>query len=230
MGSWQAAPQNSNKAIASLVCGVLFMCAPASIAAIILGHLALADIKRAAGRITGQGMAIAGLVLGYVGIGLTAVYFVFVAFTVRKVMNQSVPLNEFAAINTMHTYEAALKSYAEKCPVQGYPATLKSLGPGSGDCTAANLIHDPRLVTANPIQQGYRFEYTPGVNGTDRVTVFALVAHPITPGLTGKRFFYLDEAGVIRQSDSQIVGPNSPPLEQPSSEPDSDDDLPSDKN
>ena len=40
-GAWEQPPQNSNKAIASLVCGILFMCAPASIAAIILGHLAL---------------------------------------------------------------------------------------------------------------------------------------------------------------------------------------------
>jgi hypothetical protein len=62
-GGWPAAPQNSNKAIASLVCGVLFMCAPASIAAIILGHLALVDIKRTAGRMAGKGMAIAGLQL-----------------------------------------------------------------------------------------------------------------------------------------------------------------------
>ena len=182
---------------------------------------------------TGQGLAIAGLVLGYIGIALTAFYFVFVAFTVRKVMEQSLPLNEITAINTMRTYEEALKSYAEKCPVQGYPAALKSLGPGAGDCTAANLIHNPRLVTAHPVLQGYRFEYTPGVNGTDRVTLFALVARPVTPGRTGKRFFYLDEAGVIRQSDSQIVGPNSPPVESPSSEPEPDDDkqdVPSDKN
>jgi len=72
-GGWPTAPQNSNKAIASLVCGVLFMCAPASIAAIIIGHLALVDIKRTAGRMAGRGMAIAGLVLGYAGLALTTI-------------------------------------------------------------------------------------------------------------------------------------------------------------
>jgi hypothetical protein len=45
------------------VCGVLFLCAPASIAAIVLGHLAVADIKHSANRITGHGMAVAGLVM-----------------------------------------------------------------------------------------------------------------------------------------------------------------------
>jgi hypothetical protein len=210
-GGWQA-PQNSNKAIASLVCGVLFMCAPASIAAIILGHLAFVDIKRTAGRMTGKGMAIAGLVLGYVGIGLTALYFAFVFFMVRNTFSRDVPANETAAIDTMKTYETALKAYAEKCDAQGYPATLSLLGPGRGDCTRANLIHDPRMVAAAPVHKGYMFEYRPGVNGADRVSVFVLVARPIVPGNTGKRFFYLDESGVLREAYTEIIGPNSPPV------------------
>jgi len=211
-GGWPAAPQNSNKAIASLVCGVLFMCAPASIAAIILGHLALVDIKRTAGRMAGKGMAIAGLTLGYVGLTLTTIYVVFVTFMVRNTFSRDVPANEGAAVDTMRTYHTALKAYMEKCPAQGYPATLTPLGPGRGDCTRANLIKDPRLVAAAPVRKGYMYEYRPGVNGTDRVTVFALVARPIVPGSTGKRFFYLDEAGVIRESNSQNVGPRSPAL------------------
>jgi hypothetical protein len=205
-------PQNSNKAIASLVCGVLFMCAPASIAAIILGHLALADIKRAAGRMTGKGMAIAGLAMGYVGVALTAIYIVFMVFLFRNTLGRDVPANETAALDTMRRYDQALKAYAAKCPTQGYPATLTSLGPGPGDCTRADLIKDPRLVAPAPVHRGYMFQYSPGVHGTDRVTVFALVARPIVPGSTGKRFFYLDEAGVIREADSQTIGPNSPPL------------------
>jgi len=211
-GGWPTAPQNSNKAIASLVCGVLFMCAPASIAAIILGHLALVDIKRTAGRMAGRGMAIAGLTLGYVGVGLTTLYFVFIFVVVRNTFSRDVPTNEAAAIETMRGYQTALKAYAEKCPAQGYPATLSPLGPGQGDCAHANLIHDPRLVAGAPIRKGYMFVYKPGVHGNDQVTVFALVAQPIAPGTTGKRFFYLDEGGVIREADSQIIGPNSPPL------------------
>jgi Domain of unknown function (DUF4190) len=208
---WQA-PGNSNKAIASLVCGVLFMCAPASIAAIVLGHLALVDIKRAAGRMSGKGMAIAGLVLGYSGIGLTTLYFAFVFFLVRNTFNHDVPANESAAIVTLQNYQAALETYAKKCDAQGYPATLSRLGPGRGDCTGANLIHDRRLVAAAPVAKGYTFEYRPGVNGTDRVSFFVLVARPLIPGSTGKRFFYLDESGVMRAANSQNVGPNSPPV------------------
>jgi len=208
---WQA-PGTSNKAIASLVCGVLFICAPASIAAIVLGHLALVDIKRAAGKMAGKGLAIAGLVLGYSGIGLTVLYFAFVFFLVRNTFSHDLPANETAAIVTLKNYEAALEQYAKKCDAQGYPETLSRLGPGRGDCTGANLIHDRRLVAAAPVAKGYTFEYRPGVNGTDRVSVFVLVARPLIPGSTGKRFFYLDESGVMRAAYSQNVGPNSPPV------------------
>jgi len=205
--------QQSNKAIASLVCGVVLCLGPFSgIPAIVLGHLALADIKGSAGRMTGRGMAIAGLTLGYAAIALTALYIAFVFFFVRNTIGQGIPANEAAAIGAMHAYDTALKAYAAKCPATGYPATLTPLGPGTGDCTRANLIHDQSLLAAAPIHKGYRFEYQPGVNGSDRVTVFAMVARPLVPGSTGRRFFYLDEEGIIRQAFNQNIGPNSTPL------------------
>jgi hypothetical protein len=219
-------PQNSNKAIASLVCGVLFLCAPASIAAIILGHLALIDIKRSANRMAGQGMAIAGLVMGYLGIALTTIYIVFVVFMVRTTFGRDIPANETAAIATMRTYNQALKAYAAKCPQQGFPATLQPLGPGSGNCTGANLT-DARLAAPMPVRKGYMFAYTPGANGSEQIRVFALVARPVQPNLTGKRFFFLDEEGVIRQANSQIIGPRSDPVDAvdaPASEQDQDKD------
>src|SRR6201981_539331 len=207
-----APPQSSNKAIASLVCGVLFLCAPASIAAIILGHFALADIKRSANRLTGHGLAIAGLVMGYLGIALTTMYVVFVVFIVRTTLSTDIPANETSAIATMRTYNRALKAYAAKCPQQGYPATLQPLGPGPGNCTRANLT-DARLAVPVPVRRGYMFQYTPGADGSEQIRVFALLARPVQPNLTGKRFFFLAEEGVIRQADSQTIGPSSDPVD-----------------
>ncbi|GAA5477368.1 GYF domain-containing protein [Haloferula helveola] len=70
---------NSGMAIASLVCGIsslvlLFSCFVgilAGIPAVICGHMALKQIKEAELPMGGRGMAIAGLVTGYVTIGLT---------------------------------------------------------------------------------------------------------------------------------------------------------------
>ncbi len=58
----------SGLAIGAMICGIaeLFTLGFAAVPAVILGHLARAQIKRTGER--GDGMAIAGLVLGYLGI------------------------------------------------------------------------------------------------------------------------------------------------------------------
>jgi Domain of unknown function (DUF4190) len=71
------AKPNSNMAVASLVLGILgWTIAPvlASIAAIITGHMAKNEIKSSMGQLGGDGMATAGLIMGYasVAIGLCA--------------------------------------------------------------------------------------------------------------------------------------------------------------
>jgi hypothetical protein len=64
----------SGLAVASLVTGLFFWCcAIPGIVSIVLGHIALEDIERSIGAKTGRGMAIAGIVLGWVGIGLVGV-------------------------------------------------------------------------------------------------------------------------------------------------------------
>ena len=48
-------PQNSSKAILSLVCGLLIFVPLAFIGAIVFGHMALSEIKKSAGRLKGEG-------------------------------------------------------------------------------------------------------------------------------------------------------------------------------
>jgi hypothetical protein len=66
-------PKTSGLAIASLVCGITaWTILPIfinSIAAVILGPLAKKEIKASGGTLTGNGMATAGLILGWVQIG-----------------------------------------------------------------------------------------------------------------------------------------------------------------
>jgi uncharacterized protein DUF4190/uncharacterized protein DUF1707 len=60
-------------AVASLVAGLLWMSWFGSILAIVLGHVALGQLDRAGGRQTGRGIALAGLVIGYVELLMLAV-------------------------------------------------------------------------------------------------------------------------------------------------------------
>jgi len=55
-------------AIASLVLGIVWIYGIGSILALVFGFVGKAQIDRSGGRETGRGMAIAGIVLGFIGI------------------------------------------------------------------------------------------------------------------------------------------------------------------
>ena len=58
----------SGLAIASMVLGILWIYWIGSIVALVLGYLALREIRRDPVRIEGKGMAIAGIILGWIGV------------------------------------------------------------------------------------------------------------------------------------------------------------------
>ncbi|MDA7887845.1 GYF domain-containing protein [Akkermansiaceae bacterium] len=80
IGGVQLAPPTSGLAIASMVCGILsiFFCFCGGmllgIPAVICGHMAMkqtgSDVDGGPPRMGGRGMAIAGLVMGYIGIAI----------------------------------------------------------------------------------------------------------------------------------------------------------------
>ena len=76
--------QTSSLAVASLVSGILgWTLLPfiGTVVAIITGHMARAEIRRSNGRLEGDGMAVAGLVLGWVSAALVLVgLFIVFAF------------------------------------------------------------------------------------------------------------------------------------------------------
>ncbi len=77
-GYFAPQPRKSGMGIASLVLGIvgvpLFMLFIPAVLAVVFGAVSMRQIKAAAGRVTGRGMAIAGLVLGVVSIAGGAVF------------------------------------------------------------------------------------------------------------------------------------------------------------
>jgi prepilin-type processing-associated H-X9-DG protein len=96
----------SGKALASLILGVLTFCQPVLLAipAIILGILALVDINRSGGRLTGKGMAIAGLITGSVG-NLSLIVMVLGVHNVRLAAMRTQSQHNLKIIGlAMHSY------------------------------------------------------------------------------------------------------------------------------
>ena len=70
-------PKTNGLAIASLVCSLLGLatCAATSILGVIFGHLAKSQIKQSGEE--GEGMALAGLIVGYIGLAIFALIALF---------------------------------------------------------------------------------------------------------------------------------------------------------
>ncbi len=78
-----AAPKTSGFAIASLVTSLIsWFIIPliGGIVAVVLGHIARGEIRRSNGAITGGGMALAGLIIGYIQIALMLIAIVIVVW------------------------------------------------------------------------------------------------------------------------------------------------------
>ncbi len=72
---------NSSLAVLSLVFGLLgwtLLPFAGSIVAIVTGHMARAEIRRSPETLDGDGLAVAGLVMGYAIVGLTLLAFLVV--------------------------------------------------------------------------------------------------------------------------------------------------------
>jgi type IV pilus assembly protein PilA len=223
--------ESSGKAIASLVCGILFFFFPTAIVAIVLGHLALSDIRKAAGRLTGRGMAIAGLVLGYMGVAVIPFVLIVAAIAIPNLLRARMAANEATAVESLHIINTTNVTYASTFS-NGYAPSLAALGGPVGTTQAScdhALLIDPGLASGQ--KNGYVFTYAPlpPANGSapalspeaarNGCTVpgspagYSVRADPVERGTTGQRSFYTDQDGTIRFEDSGAATGDSQPLE-----------------
>ncbi|HVO82289.1 MAG TPA: DUF4190 domain-containing protein [Terriglobales bacterium] len=183
-------PQTSGKAIASLVCGCFCFLLLTALAAIILGHLALSEIKRSAGRLKGEGLAVAGLVLGYMGLAAIPIILIIAAIAIPNLLRARIAANEASAVNAVRQLDIAETTYSTAYPEQGYSCDLEhivsygELNPELGSGKRTGYVFALQNCTA---------EQPGGPN-----TKFQVVAYPMSRNQTGVRAFCSDESGVIR--------------------------------
>jgi type IV pilus assembly protein PilA len=220
----------SGKAIGSLICGIFTFFFPAAIAAIILGHLSLSEIRKSAGRIGGQGIAITGLVLGYLGIVIIPFILIVAAIAIPNLLRARMAANEASAVGSLRVVEIAVMSYSSDYE-NGFPSSLEVLGgtPGrEATCNHAGLLDGP---LASGRKSGYVFTYAPVFPGNGAAPVispkaaakgctsggasgFTVTADPMQRGSTGRRSFFTDQTGVIRYSaNGESATADSPPLQ-----------------
>jgi type II secretory pathway pseudopilin PulG len=165
----QYQPQTDGKATASLVLGILsILCFGllTGLPAIILGHISRGNIEQSRGRLTGGGMALAGLILGYVSIFSSIL--IIAAIMIPNLMRSRISANESAAASTVRAINTTQVAYSTSYPEQGYARDLATLGPGSSNncssgtaehaCLLDGILASPRCTSGVWCQKGsYKF-------------------------------------------------------------------------
>ena len=182
--------QTDGKAIGSLVCGILsltiFSCLT-GIPAIILGHMSRSAIQKSRGRLKGEGMALAGLVLGYVSIVALPVLLIIATIAIPSLLRARQAANEAGAVANLRTINAAEEEYF-----------LTRGGGAFGDLDSliqAGLLDDRMDETVT----GYRYEIAAA--GAE----YTATATPASPN-TGRYGYYISKDGEIRYlADSNLA-------------------------
>jgi hypothetical protein len=192
-------PETSGKAIFSLISGILFLIPPFSLVAVIFGHLSLSEIRRSAGRLSGRGLAVAGLVLGYLGVleivGLIVLGIVATPSTNKSAMQKMMVMNNensvVASVRSLNTAEIA---YAQAHRDSGYTCSLSDL---SGTWGISGDLASGR-------KNGYRYELRgcAAAKANGPMVKYQLVAYPEVAKKSGTPAFCSNESDVIRLARS----------------------------
>jgi type II secretory pathway pseudopilin PulG len=185
-------PATSGMAIGSLISGIFSFFFPAAITAIVLGHVARSNIRKSAGRLTGDGMALAGLILGYLGLAFIPVILILAAIAIPNLLRARIAANESSAVSSIRSITSTEARYAASHRDAGYTCSLSDLREDIDD----------RLVDGE--KDGYLFELRGCAGGAPGmlITKYHVVASPVTPNQTGMRVFCSDETATIKTSSS----------------------------
>jgi type IV pilus assembly protein PilA len=121
---------------------------------------------------------------------VVAIILIIAAIAIPNLLRSKMAANEASAVGSLRTINTS--SVAFSTTYGNYPHILGDLGPSTAPTsTAADLI-DSALVTGS--KSGYKFSYT--ASGTYQQ--YSIIAGPINQGVTGQRYFFTDQSGVIR--------------------------------
>ena len=142
---------------------------------------------------------------------VVAIILIIAAIAIPNLLRSRIAANEASAVGSLRTLNTAEITYNTTYPNAGFACSLASLGPygsGSARSSAAGLI-DANL--ASGVKSGYDFALLTSncapANGIK--TTYDYSAQPVSPGVTGQRYFCTDLSGVIQYSQTAAFTDNS---------------------
>jgi hypothetical protein len=185
-------------------CGLL-----AGIPAVILGHISHSNIQKSRGALKGDGMAIAGLVLGYVSLALVPI---IAAIAIPSLLKARIAANESAAAATVRTVSTAEATYSITYPQSGFAPDLATLGSGPGgtcvpSATSACLLDATLGCSSNwCVKDAYKYNVT--ATGSPTPNEFVVTATPVSSG-TGSKSYCSTSDSIVRSQYGVVSDPVS---------------------
>jgi hypothetical protein len=200
-------PPTDAQATASMIFGILGLTCfwgVAGLPAVILGHISKSNIRKSMGQLGGEGMATAGMIMGYISIAMGVL--IGVAVIIPNLHRARVEESESAAKSTVRTLNTSQVIYTTRYQDAGYARDLSTLGPGpSGVCAGEGNATHACLIDAKLGCSGgtwcVKGNYNYNVTGADCTqqggcTDYLIVAVPA--GSAGNKRFCSTSDAVLR--------------------------------
>jgi len=140
---------------------------------------------------------------------VVAIILIIAAIAIPNLLRSKMAANEASAVGSMRTLNTACITFSTT--YGGYPGSLTSMG-GEGTSalptsTSAELIDN---VLQTGVKSGYSFSFSAAAaDAAGNIDSYLITAAPIKPGVTGIRYFYTDQTGVIRANSAGAVATSS---------------------
>ncbi|MGB6430179.1 MAG: prepilin-type N-terminal cleavage/methylation domain-containing protein [Candidatus Acidiferrales bacterium] len=143
---------------------------------------------------------------------VVAIILIIAAIAIPNLLRSKMAANEASAVGSLRTLNTSCVTYSTT--YGGFPSSLNALG-GEGTTalptsTSAELIDN---VLQTGTKTGYTFSFSSGAaDSAGNIDNYIINASPINPGVTGLRYFYTDQTGVIRADPNTAATFASTPI------------------
>ncbi len=127
---------------------------------------------------------------------VVAVIAIIIAIAIPAMTSSRKHANESSAISSLRTYTTAQVQYRTRYGAYAVP----------GDLTTGGFVDNS---FADSQKSGYLFT----ASGAPNDVTWDISAQPVNPGVTGNRWFRVDESGVIRFKEGGLPAPSDPAVD-----------------
>ena len=143
---------------------------------------------------------------------VVGIILVIAAIAIPELMSARMSANESAAVTNSRSIVTSELAYSMEYNV-GFSTNLGQLGGTGVIPSAANALLIDSVLAAGT-KTGYQFIYVvTATNASGFPVGFSLNANPIVHNVTGRRYFYSDQVGVIYMNYNVPASPADPALQ-----------------